>query len=140
MKDKKEKIILGVTESDSHVVGNQLIAHHLRANGYDVINLGPCTPVSEFAEACMTEGDVKAIVVGSLNGHALNDLKELKSYKDARLISCPIILGGNLTVGSDKNKNDLDLFFKAGVDVVLNSFEELLPALQYLSQHEGIAV
>ncbi|MYR02123.1 methylaspartate mutase, partial [Streptomyces sp. SID6139] len=38
--------------SDSHAVANQLIAHGLRAQGFDVVNLGTCTPVAEFAAAC----------------------------------------------------------------------------------------
>ncbi|MEW6055797.1 MAG: cobalamin-dependent protein [Bdellovibrionota bacterium] len=140
MKKNKSKIILGVTESDAHVVANHLIAYQLRTNGYEVVNLGPCTSVAEFAEAYCWNPDASALVIGSLNGHALGDLKELLQYKEEGKIRCPVILGGNLSVGADKNRKDLEKFFEIGVDVVLDSINELLPALEHLNQNERLVV
>lgn len=49
---ERRLVILGVAASDSHAVANHLIAHALRGLGFEVENLGTCTPVEEFAEAC----------------------------------------------------------------------------------------
>jgi methylaspartate mutase sigma subunit len=74
---KRPKIVLCVAASDSHVVGNQLIAMFLRDHGFDVINLGAATSVSEMMEACRSHRDVLALVIGSMNGHAVDDLAGL---------------------------------------------------------------
>ena len=61
-------IILGVAESDAHAVANHLIAMHLREHGFDVLNLGVCTPLADFAAAHLAHPETNAVVIGSLNG------------------------------------------------------------------------
>lgn len=121
-------VILGVAASDSHVVANHLIAYSLRARGFRVINLGPCTSVAEFAAAYANHPETEAIIVGSLNGHAYEDLQELPAYRARGLLDCPVILGGNLSVGSRKDTDEIRQFYDLGVKVVLSD-PELLPAV-----------
>ncbi|MGI5170238.1 cobalamin-dependent protein [Spirillospora sp. CA-253888] len=112
-------VILGVAASDSHAVANHLIAHFLRSCGFEVVNLGPCTPVSEFAEACRAHPEAEAVIIGSLNGHAHEDLRDLPAARAAGRITCPVVVGGNLSVGSRKDPAALDRLRELGVDHIL---------------------
>lgn len=88
-------VILGVAASDPHVVANHLIAMHLRENGFEVVNLGACTPALAFMEAWQRHPSALAILIGSLNGHAVEDLADLALLKRDFQVRCPIIVGGN---------------------------------------------
>nr|WP_202512191.1 cobalamin-dependent protein [Streptomyces sp. SID3343] len=125
-------VILGVAASDAHAVANHLIARTLRDRGYHVVNLGVNTSVAEFVEACAEHPDAEAVIIGSLNGHAHEDLRELPAIRAAGLITCPVILGGNLSVGSHKSPRDLERLFTLGVDVVLEDAAELPGTLDRL--------
>ena len=129
-------VILGVAASDSHAVANHLIAHVLRSRGYTVINLGTCTPVSEFADACGRHPEAEALLIGSLNGHIHEDLHDLADAKAAGLITCPVIVGGNLSVGSTKETASIQRLYQLGVDHVLDHPDELFPLLERL-RHEA---
>ncbi|MBC3842192.1 methylaspartate mutase [Streptacidiphilus sp. 4-A2] len=120
-------VILGVAASDAHVVANQLIAHSLRAQGFTVVNVGACTSVAEFADAYSWHPEAEAVIIGSLNGHAYEDLQDLPAARAQGLLDCPVILGGNLSVGSHKDASDAERFRALGVDAVLSD-PELLPA------------
>jgi methylaspartate mutase sigma subunit len=126
-------VILGVAASDTHVVANHLIAHMLRENGYEVVNLGACTPLQDFMDAHKQNPDALAIVIGSLNGHAKDDLRGLLELRQQYGIRCPVILGGNLSVGSQKELGLEDSFKTLGVDIVLNQPELLAQQLLSLS-------
>ncbi|MFE9426689.1 methylaspartate mutase [Kitasatospora sp. NPDC006697] len=126
------KVILGVAASDSHAVANHLIAFQLRQLGYQVVNLGPCTPVSEFADCHAENGDALAVVIGSINGHALEDLAPLRAVRDQGLLDCPVIVGGNLSVGSAKTGREGDALLALGVDHVLQDVDELVGLLEEL--------
>jgi methylaspartate mutase sigma subunit len=128
MSNTRGIVVLGVAASDAHAVANHLIAYSLRAGGFDVVNLGTCTPVSEFAEAVRDNPEALAVVIGSLNGHVHEDLRDLREAKDTGDISCPVIVGGNLSVGSQKNLSDLDRLHALGVDHILSRPDQL-PAL-----------
>ncbi len=121
-------LILGVAASDAHAVANQLIAMMLRQKGFLVINLGVCTPLEEFAEAYRANPQAEAVLIGSLNGHAYEDLKALPELRSEGRLACPIILGGNLSVGSHKGPETVNRLRDLGVDHILHDPHEL-PAL-----------
>ncbi|MFF9086516.1 cobalamin-dependent protein [Streptomyces sp. NPDC014991] len=121
-------VILGVAASDSHAVANHLIAYALRGAGFDVVNLGTCTPVEEFAQACATHPDAEAVIIGSLNGHIHEDLRGLAETKRSGKIPCPVVVGGNLSVGSHKDGSAHERLYALGVDHILTDPGEL-PAL-----------
>ncbi|MFJ2742602.1 cobalamin-dependent protein [Streptomyces sp. NPDC087440] len=125
-------VVLGVAASDAHAVANHLIAHALREAGFHVVNLGTCTPVSEFAEACVAHPQAEAVIIGSINGHALEDLRQLPSVKHADGIHCPVVLGGNLSVGSHKESSVLDRLRELGVDHILHDPADLPAVLDRL--------
>ncbi|MEZ5647933.1 MAG: cobalamin-dependent protein [Alphaproteobacteria bacterium] len=127
------KIILGVAASDAHVVANHLIAMYLRDHGFEVINLGACTPLSEFMQMWQRHPDASAIIIGSLNGHAAEDLEDLPEFKQNYQVRCPIIVGGNLSVGALKTGVETARLLENGVDAVISNVDELLPYLRTLS-------
>jgi methylaspartate mutase sigma subunit len=131
-------VILGVAASDSHAVANHLIAYLLRARGFAVINLGSCTPISEFGKAFQRNPDAEAVIIGSLNGHAFEDLCDLKDARATGLIMCPVIVGGNLSVGSRKDEADIRRLYGLGVDHVLENPRDLPSLLDWLHLHRSL--
>lgn len=129
----KPSVILGVTESDAHVVANHLIAFLLKEKGFDVINLGACTSVAEFTQAYQDYPESIAMIIGSMNGHAYEDLDGLADKKQMGQIKCPVILGGNLSVGSQKSPQQRQRFYSRGVDYLLENAMELPPLLSELA-------
>lgn len=128
------EIIVAMTESDAHVVANKLLEVYLQEQGYSIINLGACTPLREVAETAAANAP-QAIVLGSQNGHALEDISGLSSLKTEFHIDCPVILGGNLSVGAEKS-DDLERKLKtAGVDFICQDFEDLSALLEELAQY-----
>jgi methylaspartate mutase sigma subunit len=125
-------VILGVAASDAHAVANQLIAAHLRDHGYDVVNLGVCTPLAEFAAACDRHPDAVAVIIGSLNGHVRQDLTGLAELRATGRIRPPVVVGGNLSVGSHKDPLMRQRVLGLGADHVLDDVTELLPLLDTL--------
>lgn len=132
--EPRPKIILCVAASDAHVVGNHMIAMFLRDNGVDVINLGAATPIEEMMEAYQMNPDVLAIVIGSMNGHAVDDLAGLGNAKRDYQVRCPIFLGGNLSVGSQKTSREVEAMLNDGVSEIVRDPERLLMMLKKLAQ------
>lgn len=125
-------VILGVAESDAHAVANQLIAMQLREHGFTVVNLGVCTPLREFADALAEHPDAEAVLIGSLNGHAHADLRELPALRARGLLNRPVILGGNVSVGSRKHDVDRTRLLALGVDHILDDAGEVVFLLDML--------
>jgi methylaspartate mutase sigma subunit len=130
-------VILGVAASDAHAVANQLIAMMLRQQGFVVINLGVCTPLEEFAEAYRAHPQAEAVLIGSLNGHAYEDLKDLPHLRSTGQLACPIIVGGNLSVGSHKGPETANRLRALGVDHILDTADELSELLNRLADQRG---
>jgi len=125
-------VILGVAASDAHAVANHLIAYLLRTRGFEVVNLGTCTPISEFCAALAEHPQAEAVLIGSLNGHATDDLAELPRARAAGLLDRPVIVGGNLSVGSHKTGVEAERLRALGVDHVLDDPAELPELLDWL--------
>ncbi|MBB5867180.1 methylaspartate mutase sigma subunit [Allocatelliglobosispora scoriae] len=125
-------VILGVAASDSHAVANHLIAQALRTRGFTVVNLGVCTPVAEFADACERHPTAEAVIIGSLNGHVHEDLADLPAAKESGRIGVPVLVGGNLSVGAAKDPAAARHLRALGVDHVLDSVHELFELLDEL--------
>jgi methylaspartate mutase sigma subunit len=126
-------VIIGVAASDAHAVANRLITMHLEQAGFLVVNLGTCTPLTEFAAALRRHPDALAILIGSLNGHAHADLSDLPRLRAEGELWCPVVVGGNLSVGSTKTGDAERRLAGLGVDHVLHDVVGLIPLLDSLS-------
>ena len=132
-------VILAVAASDAHVVANVLIAYELRQRNFNVVNLGPCTPVSALCDAVEQHPDAEAVLVGSLNGHAYEDLRGLPQARDEGRLDLPVILGGNLTVGARKRLSDLKRLYALGVTEILSDASQLVGTLNELRPAGALA-
>lgn len=129
---ERRLVLLGVAASDSHAVANHLIAYLLRAHGFTVINLGTCTPISDFVKAFQENPEAEAVIIGSINGHAFEDLRDLREARATGVITCPVIVGGNLSVGSHKKPAAIARLYEIGVDRVLENPKDLPATLNQL--------
>ncbi|MFT7839801.1 cobalamin-dependent protein [Saccharothrix sp. BKS2] len=125
-------VILGVAASDAHAVANRLIAMQLTGHGFTVVNLGVCTPLTEFATALLEHPEAEAVLIGSVNGHAVTDLADLPRLRAAGLLDRPVVVGGNLSVGSRKDGRAAERLRELGVDHVLTDATELVLLLDVL--------
>ncbi|HET9167942.1 MAG TPA: cobalamin-dependent protein [Actinospica sp.] len=127
-------VILGVARSDAHAVANRLIELQLRHSGYEVVNLGVCTPLEDFAEAHAAHPEALAVLIGSLNGHAVQDLADLPALRAAGRLDCPVVLGGNLSVGSRKSERTFQRLFELGVERIVEDPADLPRILKQLGR------
>lgn len=125
----RRTVVLGVAASDVHVVANHLIAMRLRHSGFLVVNLGVCTPLIEFADALDAHPAAEAVLIGSLNGHAYEDLRDLPELRRLGRLRCPVILGGNLSVATHDHAA-IRRLFDLGVDHILADADDLPDLLE----------
>lgn len=128
-------VILGVAASDAHVVANHLIAMLLRRQNFEVINLGACTPTEDFMRAASQAKNLVAVLIGSLNGHAVDDLRDLPVLRERFGVAAPVLVGGNLSVGAIKNGNVVEQLHALGVDMILQHPRQLRSALAVLEKN-----
>lgn len=128
----RRKLILGVAASDCHVVANRLIAASLRDDGFEVVNLGACTSIAAFAAAYETHPDAEAVLIGSINGHAYDDLADLPVARSRGLLGCPVVVGGRLAVGRELSNDHVRRLHGLGVDVICTDAADLRRVLEQL--------
>jgi len=109
--EQKATLVMGVIGSDSHAIGNRILAYALKENGYNVVNLGSFVPQEDFINAAI-ESAAKVILVSSLYGHAELDCQGFKNKLiESGLDNVLLYIGGMLTVGKD-NWDDVEQRFK----------------------------
>jgi len=96
----RARVVIGSIGDDIHVVGITILAHALRGNGAEVIQLGIQTSAEEFIAAALAE-DADAVFVSSSNGHAA--------------IFCPAIKPGLVAAGAD------DILLYAGGNLAVSA-------------------
>lgn len=133
----KDTVLIAMTESDAHVVAIRLLQVFLEENGYQVINLGACVPLTEVVETASKLKPI-CIVLGAQNGHALDDIAPLLPLMQKRAFSCPVLLGGNVSIGSKKSNDSIEKLKTAGVTEIFSSFEDLLDFIEQLNVQEEL--
>ncbi len=91
-------VLIGVPGDDVHVVANKLAETILASVGYAVTNLGVLVPAAELVAAAR---DLRpsAILLSSLNGHALLNCGSVPRLLAEAGEEVPVYVGGNLCVG-----------------------------------------
>jgi len=92
-------VVTGVIGSDTHIVGNRILAMALEKAGYKVVSLGALTPAADFVKAAV-ETRAQAILVSSLYGQGELDCRGFRDLcTEAGLEDILLYVGGNLVVG-----------------------------------------
>jgi methylaspartate mutase sigma subunit len=92
-------VVTGVIGSDTHIVGNRILAMALEKAGYKVVALGALTPAQDFIKAAIETG-ADAILVSSLYGQGELDCRGFRDLCiEAGLADLLLYVGGNLVVG-----------------------------------------
>lgn len=126
----KGTVIIGGTESDTHVVSLYLAALLLAEHGYSVINRTCQNPTMDLVASPGEQLDVLAYVICNQNGHALEDLRDLPSHKP---VSAPIILGGHYALGCHNKLYQQSQLRAVGIDFFAESLADLIPLLIQIS-------
>ncbi len=134
--NSKGTVILGGTESDSHVVSIFLCALMLEEEGYDVVNLGCMCPAAELFGNHGIDGLIVAHVVCNQNGHALEDLRLAMT---AKRTDAPIILGGHYTLGCHDKAAQQRQLRQCGIDLFVESLDALVGVLNGIAANRSTA-
>lgn len=126
----KGTVIMGGTESDTHVVSLYLAALMLEEYGYRVINRTCQNPAVDLMADPGKGVEVLAYVVCNQNGHALEDLRDLRLYKSG---SAPVVLGGHYTLGCHNKPAQQSQLQDVGVDLFVESLTDLIPLLDQIA-------
>ncbi len=87
------RVVIGTPPGERHALPVSMAADHLRAAGWEVIELGCDLPVNDFIHSARRAGPVVVIAVSVTTDTALNSASELiRSLRLAEL--GPVLLGG----------------------------------------------
>jgi len=112
------KIILGVIGADCHAVGNKILDHTFKNNGFEVINIGVLSSQEDFINAAI-ETNADAILVSSLYGHGEIDCKNFRDKCiESGIGDILLYLGGNVVVGKQDFNNVSKIFINMGFNRV----------------------
>lgn len=114
----RRTIVTGVIGSDTHIVGNRILAMALEKAGYKVVSLGALTPAADFVKAAV-ETRADAILVSSLYGQGELDCRGFRDLcTEAGLDAILLYVGGNLVVGKRSWEETEKTYLGMGFDRV----------------------
>ena len=112
----QKTVITGVIGSDTHIVGNRILAMALEKAGYKVVALGALTPAADFVRAAV-ETRADAILVSSLYGQGELDCRGFHDLcVEAGLEDILLYVGGNLVVGKRSWEETEQTYLAMGFD------------------------
>lgn len=100
---KSKRAVIATVPSDSHMWNLVYIELVLREGGWDVNNLGACTPAELVVDTCLAQRP-DLLVVSSVNGHGhIGGRKLINQIRgQPELAYLPVVIGGKLgTLGAD---------------------------------------
>ncbi len=112
----QKTVITGVIGSDTHIVGNRILAMALEKAGYKVVALGALTPAADFVRAAVETG-ADAILISSLYGQGELDCRGFRDLcVEAGLEDILLYVGGNLVVGKRSWEETEQTYLAMGFD------------------------
>ena len=126
----KGTVIIGGTESDTHVVSLYLAALLLAEHGYHVINRTCQNTTVDLMAPPSERLEVLAYVICNQNGHALEDLRDLALHQPN---SVPVILGGHYTLGCHNKLSQENQLKALGISFFADSLDDLITLLSQIS-------
>jgi methylaspartate mutase sigma subunit len=123
---KSKRAIVTTVPSDSHMWNLVYIELVLRENGWDVNNLGACSPVELTVETCLAEKP-DMLVVTSVNGHGhiggRKLIGQIRSHSELDYL--PVVIGGKLGTLGANNSVFVEPLISAGYSAVFMEAEGL---------------
>jgi corrinoid protein of di/trimethylamine methyltransferase len=91
----KARIVMGVVEGDIHDIGKNIVKVMLEASGFEVIDLGRDTPISEFITAVEREKP-KILALSSLMTTTMTHMKDVIQELNNRTLrdTVKVVVGG----------------------------------------------
>lgn len=127
-------VVTGVIGSDTHIVGNRILAMALEKAGYKVVALGALTPAQDFIKAAIETG-ADAILVSSLYGQGELDCRGFRDLCiEAGLESLLLYVGGNLVVGKRSWEETEQTYRTMGFDRVAPPGTRAETVLEWLAR------
>ncbi|MFC3385711.1 cobalamin B12-binding domain-containing protein [Couchioplanes azureus] len=132
--------VLSSIPSDSHTWNLVFLHLLLEESGFEVVNLGACTPLSLVVGECV-ERRPDVLVVSTVNGHGNIEGAELirQVRADARLAGLPAVIGGKLGVHGAGNDRYAPRLREAGYDAVLIADDAVAGLRTFLNQLRTLA-
>ena len=92
---KKEAVVIGVVEGDTHDIGKNLVKIMLETSGYDVIDLGRDIPPGQFVTMAKEKG-AKIIAISTLMTTTMDGMAEVIRILDKENIrsNYKVMIGG----------------------------------------------
>ena len=114
--ESKGKVVSYVVEGDIHDIGKKIITVLLKANGYEVIDLGRDVPVSEVIDTVKREKPM--MITGSaLMTTTMYSFMEVNDRLHENGISIPFVCGGGAVKQDFVSRFDLGIYCEDGADV-----------------------
>jgi len=111
-------VVIGTIGSDSHIVGNMVVARSLEAAGFKVVQLGACVSQQEFIDAAV-ETSAGAILVSSMYGMGFFDCEGLREKcTESGLDAILLYIGGFLSVEGEDDEGIRERYESIGFDRV----------------------
>jgi len=128
-----KRAVLATVPSDSHMWNMVYIELLLQEHGWDVINLGACTPPELTVETCLKEKP-DMLVITSVNGHGhiggRKVIGQIRSHTE--LDYMPAVIGGKLGTLGANNKVFADPLVSAGYSAVFLENEGVEPFTEFI--------
>jgi methylmalonyl-CoA mutase cobalamin-binding subunit len=123
---KSKRAVIATVPSDSHMWNLVYIELVLKENGWEVNNLGACTPAELVVEACLAERP-DMLVVSSVNGHGhiggRKLIGQIRNQPDLDYL--PVVIGGKLGTLGANNSVFVEPLKSAGYSAVFMEAEGL---------------
>jgi methylmalonyl-CoA mutase cobalamin-binding subunit len=123
---KRKRAVIATVPSDSHMWNMVYIELLLGENGWDVNNLGACTPAELVVETCLAERP-DMLVISSVNGHGhIGGRKVIGQIRSNRELDyLPAVIGGKLGTLGANNSVFVEPLISAGFSAVFMEAEGL---------------
>jgi methanogenic corrinoid protein MtbC1 len=87
-------IVVGAPSGEEHLLPSVILSDLLRAQGFEVVNLGANAPGASFAEAALKADRLVAVLIGATSTDGAAHLRESIAALRAAGVTVPLLVGG----------------------------------------------
>src|SRR6476620_7880525 len=130
---KSKRAVIATVPSDSHMWNMVYIELLLKEHGWEVINLGACTPPDLVVDTCLAERP-DMLVISSVNGHGhiggRNVIGAVRSHPELNYL--PAVIGGKLGTLGANNSVFVEPLVSAGYSAVFLENDGVVPFTKFI--------